>query len=192
MKFSAFLATSLDGFIARSNGEIDWLEQANNRVPAGEDCGFANFFNSVDCLVMGRKSFEKVLTFKDWPYSSKQVFVMSKNGIQIPERLSKTVTTTALQPIHLKEHLSGLGFKNIYVDGGEIISLFLRSGILDEITITRIPVLIHSGIPLFNKSTDATGPFFDDLWLELAENRSWPFGFIQEVWRIKSTPDSLK
>lgn len=191
MKFSAFLATSLDGFIARSNGEIDWLEQANNRVPAGEDCGFANFFNSVDCLVMGRKSFEKVLTFKDWPYSSKQVFVMSKNGIQIPERLSKTVTTTALQPIQLKEHLSGLGFKNIYVDGGEIISLFLRSGILDEITITRIPVLIHSGIPLFNKSTDATGSFFDDLWLELAENRSWPFGFIQEVWRIKSTPDSL-
>jgi dihydrofolate reductase len=191
MKFSAFIASSLDGFIARSNGEIDWLEQANNLVPAGEDCGFANFLNSVDCVVMGRKSFEKVLTFKDWPYYPKQVFVMSKKGIQIPERLSKTVTATALQPPHLEKHLSGLGFKNIYVDGGQIISLFLRFGILDEITITRIPVLIHSGIPLFNKSPDATEPFFDDLWFELAENRSWPFGFIQEVWRIKSKPDSL-
>jgi dihydrofolate reductase len=186
MKLCAFLATSLDGFIARSNGDIDWLEQANTLVPSGEDCGFSNFFNSVDCLVIGRKSFEKVLTFKEWPYGSKQVFVMSKKGIQIPPHLSATVHTTNLSPEDLQSQLSRLGYKKIYVDGGEIVRLFLYSGILDEITITRIPVIIHSGVPLFKSSADTHDPLFKDFWLELLDHHSWPFGFIQEVWRIKS------
>ena len=186
MKFSAFLATSLDGFIARSHGEIDWLERANNLVPSGEDCGFSNFYNSVDCIVLGRKSFEKVLTFKDWPYGSKQVFVMSRTGAQIPSQLSKTVVTTDLPPLELKDSLTKLGFNNIYVDGGEIIRNFLYSGLLDEITITRIPILIHAGIPLFQNFRGTPDLLVDDLWLELVEHRSWPFGFVQEVWRVKS------
>ncbi|MFZ9519337.1 MAG: dihydrofolate reductase family protein [Silvanigrellaceae bacterium] len=186
VQFCAFLATSLDGFIARSNGEIDWLEKANSMVPAGEDCGFGMFFSSVDCLILGRKSFEKVLSFPQWPYGEKKVFVMSRKGITIPPALIKNVSCTSKTPEDLSEHLAVLGIKRAYVDGGQIVRAFLQAGLLDELTITKIPVLIHDGLSLFEKSGSAPGHLVQDVWLELAEVRSWTFGFVQESWKLKS------
>jgi dihydrofolate reductase len=181
----AFLATSLDGFIAREDGNIDWLEEANARVPDGEDCGFGKFFASVDTLVLGRKSFEKVLSFPQWPYGEKPVYVMSKKGIKIPEHLARTVSSTDQSPQRLISSLEALGMKRIYIDGGQIVRAFLSAGLLDELTITRIPVLIHNGISLFGTSPYDTEVMSRDLWMELAECQSWPFGFVQDVWRAK-------
>ena len=190
MKVSAFIATSIDGFIARTNGDIDWLDQANALLPVGEDCGYSHFFKQIDCLIVGRKTFEKVLSFKEWPYGEKIVFVMSKKGITLPERLSTTVSSTDKSPSELKQELAQKGFKRIYIDGGQVISSFLNSGLLDEITITRIPVMIHEGIPLFKSHGDFSSLTKHDLWFELAESRSWPFGFIQEVWKLKQIKDN--
>jgi dihydrofolate reductase len=185
MKVSAFLAVSLDGYIARPNGDIDWLEQANALVPKGEDCGFGDFFTNIDCLVMGRKSFEKVLSFPQWPYAKKPVIVLSRNGIQIPASLEESVSCSSQSPEDLCQSLSQAGMKRIYVDGGQTVRAFLFAGLLDELTVTRIPVLIRQGIPLFEISAELSNDQVKDTWFELIETRSWSFGFTQEVWKIK-------
>ena len=80
LKGSVFIATSLDGYIARENGEIDWLDRANALVPAGEDCGFSRFMETIDTLVMGRKTYEQVFSFGVWPYGSTPVIVLSRKN----------------------------------------------------------------------------------------------------------------
>src|SRR3569623_1788725 len=92
---SVFIATSLDGFIARKDGAIDWLESANTCVPDGEDCGYQEFMNSVDILIMGRNTFETVLAFAEWPYGDKRVVVLSSRYLAIPEALSNTVSASS-------------------------------------------------------------------------------------------------
>ena len=184
MRICAFIATSLDGFIARQNGEIDWLEHANAMVPKGEDCGFSAFYERMDCLVLGRKSFEKVLGFSFWPYGEKKTFVMTQKGIAIPPHLTERVIVTNKSPENLCKHISELGFQNIYIDGGQIIRAFLNAKLLNEITITRIPVLIHEGIPLFEKPPSDLRDQACDTWLKLSESRSWSFGFVQELWKV--------
>ncbi|NBW81324.1 dihydrofolate reductase [bacterium] len=185
VKFCAFLATSLDGFIARLDGQIDWLEKANHLVPTGEDCGYGDFFASVDCLILGRKSFEKVLSFPKWPYGDKKVFVMSRKGITIPESLTNSVSCTSKSPSTLRQELAELGIKKAYVDGGQIVRAFLHAGLLNELTITKIPVLIHEGLPLFEKRGFEHEQKPVDTWFELIEVHSWPFGFVQESWKFK-------
>jgi len=86
---SVYIATSLDGFIAREDGDIDWLNAANEIVPEGEDCGFFAFMDSVDGLVMGRHTYEKVLSFGQWPYGEKPVIVLSRNEVKMPDSLPK-------------------------------------------------------------------------------------------------------
>lgn len=91
IKNSVYIATSLDGFIAREDGAIDWLMEANKTVPPGEDCGYADFMKSVDVLVMGRNTYEQVATFDPWPYQGKRVVVLSSSSIVFPERLGRGV-----------------------------------------------------------------------------------------------------
>ena len=88
IKACVFIAVSLDGFIARPDGSIDWLDQANTLIPEGEDFGFQDFMEKTDALIMGRYTFEKALTFAEWPYADKMVVVMSRKGVKIPEALS--------------------------------------------------------------------------------------------------------
>lgn len=76
-KCSVFIATSLDGFISRDDGSIDWLMQANTLVPPGEDGGYKSFISTVDGLIMGRNSYEKVLSFDEWPYGNLPVVVLN-------------------------------------------------------------------------------------------------------------------
>ena len=95
---SIYIATSLDGFIAREDGDIDWLDAANELVPEGEDCGFFAFLDSVDCLIMGRNTYEKVLSFGQWPYGEKSVTVVSSHKIEIPDSLPETVSWSSESP----------------------------------------------------------------------------------------------
>ena len=121
---SVYIATSLDGFIARNDGGLDWLDAAGAAVPAGEDCGYAAFMKSVDVLVMGRLSFDKVMSLGKWPYEDKPVVVLSRWTVEIPSRLRATVSVSSETPTLLVQRLSGDGAKNLYIDGGLVIQSF--------------------------------------------------------------------
>ena len=146
MRTIAYLGTSLDGFIARKDGEIDWLTQFANdeAIHAYED-----FMNRIDAIVIGRGTFEKVLTFSSWPYE-KKVFVLSNTIKQLSDTLKDKAILISMKPEELLRYLSGLGFSTIYVDGGKVIQDFLKKDLIDEMIIAKAPILIGSGIPLFN------------------------------------------
>lgn len=174
---SVFIATSLDGFIARSNGSIDWLNEANKSVPPGEDCGYSKFMSDVDALVMGRNTFEQVLSFDSWPYGSTPVVVLSRRGISLPSSLPPSVSVSNETPEVLVARLTELGAKKIYVDGGLTIQSFLAAGLIDDMTITVIPVLLGSGKPLF-------GPLAADVHLAHKNTTTFEFGFIQNQYQV--------
>ena len=177
IRCSVFIATSLDGFISRADGSIDWLERANATIPAGEDCGYSACFSSIDALVMGRGTFELVRTFPEWPYGQTPVYLISRTLAHLPEGSPSTVTLTAESPTELVERLASEGFRHLYVDGGRTIQSFLGAGLIDELTITVIPVLLGAGRPLF-------GPVWADVQLELISTRAYEFGFVQSVYRV--------
>lgn len=177
LRTSVFIATSLDGYIARPDGAIDWLEQANACVPAGEDCGYAAFMATVDLLVMGRATFEKVLAFPAWPFADRPVWVASRSGLALPGHLPPTVRVTVETPRQIVDSAQALGFRHLYVDGGQLIQAFLRDGLINELTITTIPVLLGAGRPLF-------GALPADVPLQLVSSRAYPFGFVQSTYRV--------
>jgi dihydrofolate reductase len=176
-KVSVYIATSVDGFIARTDGAVDWLKEANAAVPKGEDCGFAKFMNTVDTLVMGRKTYEQVLSFGQWPYGKTPVVVLSHNIISFPSNLPDTVTHSVESPRDLLERLSNAGVEHVYVDGGTTIRRFLSDGLVDEITVTVIPIILGDGIPLF-------GPIKNDINLAHLRTTAYDFGFVQTTYTI--------
>ena len=176
-KASVFIATSLDGFIARPDGSIDWLNDANAVVPSGKDCGYKEFMNSVDVLVMGRNTFEQVLTFDAWPYEDKRVVVLSSKPLTVPVELTNTVSGCCESPDVLVERLTTEGAQRLYVDGGITIQRFLAAGLIDEIIITLIPVILGQGKPLF-------GPIENDIPLIHVATKTFEFGFVQIKYRV--------
>lgn len=173
---SVFVATSLDGYIARPDGSIDWLDEANTVVPESEDCGYGEFIRSVDVLVMGRNTFEAALAFDDWPYEGTRVVVLSSRPLTIPASLP-TVSASSEAPEALVNRLSAEGAHRLYVDGGITIQRFLAAGLIDDITITLIPVLIGDGRPLF-------GALAKDVKLAHVATRTFDFGFVQVKYRV--------
>lgn len=143
-KASVFIATSLDGYIARPDGELDWLPPAS----ASNDMGYSDFIATVDILVMGRHTFEKVVTFGEWPYEL-PVRVLSRSGVSIPEHLGEQVTPMCGEPRQLLQTLAKQGFKHAYVDGGETIQAFIADDLVQRLIVTHVPVLIGRGLPLF-------------------------------------------
>jgi dihydrofolate reductase len=178
IKVSVYIATSLDGFIARKDGALDWLDKANATVPPGQDLGFSAFIDSVDTLVMGRKTYEQVLSFGEWPYGKTPVVVLSRNLISFPPNLPDTVTHSSEPPPDLLERLAAEGAEHVYVDGGTTIQRFVARGLVDEITVTVIPVLIGDGIPLF-------GPIEQDISLAHVRTTAYDFGFVQTTYSVK-------
>ncbi len=173
-----FIATSQDGFIARENGEIDWLPGAGDQAE-GEDYGFREFFSSVDALVMGRRTFELVLTFGRWPYGEKPVIVLSHHRVEIPEILPGGVEVLSLPPHEVLERLERRGVQHVYVDGGKTIQEFLNEGLIDDLTITRVPVLLGSGLSLF-------GPLAGDIRLRHEWTRAYPNGLVQSRYTVET------
>lgn len=175
---SSFIATSLDGYIARSDGGLDWLDQANQTITPGEDCGFSAYMQSVDAIAMGRATFEKVCTFPEWFYGDKPVYVLSTTLQTLPRGTPATVQIHAGPPPTLLAHAITQGQPRLYVDGGRTVQSFIAAGLLDEITITTIPVLLGAGLPLF-------GPLAQDVVLTHLETRTFPFGFVQTRYAVQ-------
>jgi len=182
MQFAAYIATSLEGFIARPDGSIDWLEQAGLSTPEGEDYGYADFMASIDCVIMGRCTFEMVRTFAEYPYSGKRVIVLSRTMTELPRGFEDKVELHGTSLTALLAKLEHGGHKRAYVDGGKTIQTFIQAGLLDEIIITRVPVLIGTGLPLF-------GEVEGDVLLEHLSTRSYANGFVQSRYWLKR-PDS--
>lgn len=176
-KCSVFIATSLDGFISRTDGSIDWLNKANAVVPEGEDCGYAQFLSTVDALVMGRNTFEQVLSFGEWPYGSTPVVVLSRQLKSLPGNVPATVSVSADDPAKLVQSLSAKGQSHLYIDGGLTIQSFLAAGLIDEIIITTIPILLGGGKSLF-------GPLPGDVQLNHLSSKAFDFGFVQSKYRV--------
>ncbi len=175
---AVFIATSLDGFIARTNGSIDWLEEANSAVTPGEDFGYHAFMASVDVLIMGRNTFETALGFGEWPYGDKPVVVLSSRLKSLPPEVQSSVSLENEEPAVLVARLAAEGRTKAYVDGGLTIQRFLAADLVDEITITRIPVLIGEGRALF-------GPLPRDRRLRHVATRAWDCGFVQSTYRVE-------
>ena len=143
-----YIATSLDGFIATSDGGLDWLEEIPN--PEQNDYGYAEFMKAIDAIVMGKNTFKKVLAFGQWVYN-KPVFVLSNSLTELPEHLLGKAKLISGDIKKLITQLNQKGYKNLYIDGGRVIQNFLREDLIDEIIITRVPILLGKGIPLFGE-----------------------------------------
>lgn len=147
MKNKVFIATSLDGFIADQDGGIDWLHSTPN--PTGDDMGYASFMETVDALLMGRNTFETVCSFDiDWPYS-KPVFVLSSSLNKIPPKFENKAFLVSGKLYDVLDSIRSQGYGNLYIDGGKTIQNFLKEGLIDEMIITKIPILLGKGMPLF-------------------------------------------
>lgn len=147
-----FIATSLDGRIADKNNKIDWLNEVPN--PKNIDMGYKSFIDKVDAIVMGRKTFEVVLSFGiEWPYT-KPVFVLSNTKKDVPKALEGKVKYISGTPNEIVKYINGKGYSNLYLDGGYTIQNFLKEDLVDEITITTMPILLGGGPTLFGELSD--------------------------------------
>ena len=171
MKVSVFIGTSLDGFIARLDGALDWLPVEP------EPHGYDEFIATVDAIVIGRKTFETVLSFGGWAYGKKPVVVLSSTMSELKVPTGAVCDLMAGTPHEIIARLTGRGMKHLYIDGGITIQRFLEAGLIQRMTITRIPILLGSGIPLF-------GPLSHDIKFEHVATRSFPSGIVQSEYLI--------
>jgi len=169
---SVFIGVSVDGFIARSNGQLDFLPPGG-----GEPHGYAEFFTSIDALVIGRKTFETVLAFPQWPYGDKTVVVLSNRPLDFSAVRGGVVEQMAGDPVEIVTRLAARGFHHLYIDGGVTIQKFLRAGLIQRLIITRVPVLIGQGIPLF-------GPLHRDVKLHHMATQHYPSGLVKSEYRL--------
>lgn len=170
-----FIATSLDGYIARKNGDIEWLLQQD--FP-DENHGYENFINNIDAIIMGRGTFETVCGFMPWPYKQPIVVLSSTLTQQpVPEHLVGKVRFSSQTPEQVMQILESEGCKRVYIDGGQVIQSFLKQGLIHDLIITKIPVLLGEGRPLF-------GPLPQDILLKHLNTQSFPSGLIQSHYEI--------
>jgi dihydrofolate reductase len=172
MTASVFVGTSVDGFIARRDHGLDWLPEGG-----GEPHGYDEFIASVDAIVIGRNTFDKILTFDSWPYGEKRVVVLSSRPLDLPVALEKVVEHMAGSPAEIVARLAATGASHLYIDGGITVQRFLRAGMIQRLVITRVPVLIGEGIPLF-------GSLSSDIVLHHVATRHFPSGLVQSEYRI--------
>jgi dihydrofolate reductase len=174
VKISVYIAASLDGFIARENGDLDWLPPGKE---GDEDFGYAEFMSTIDYIVMGRNTFEKIITFGGW-YYDKKVIVLTSRDLIIPPELVDKVETLRLSPRELVHEMEERGAKSIYLDGGVTIQRFLQESLVDEMIITTIPILLGEGLTLFGKLDK-------DIKLELLKSGSFKNGFVQNKYKVR-------
>jgi dihydrofolate reductase len=172
MSVSVFIGTSVDGYIARPNGDLDFLPPGG-----GEPHGYDEFMATVDALVIGRKTFETVVAFAAWPYGQKRVAVLSSRPVDFSTVRGGIVEQMAGPPGEIVSKLAASGAHHLYVDGGITIQQFLRAGLIERIIITRVPVLIGQGISLF-------GTLPRDIRLLHVVTKHYPSGLVQTEYRL--------
>lgn len=143
-KISVYIAMSIDGYIARKDGNLDWLHYGHT---GDEDYGFKNFFDSVDALILGRNTYQVVSSFEEWPYKGKRVIVLSRHIKEVREEAE--LFSGELPDLLSRLHADNI--KHVWVDGGVTVSKFLEAGLVDEMTISIIAMVLGSGIPLFSE-----------------------------------------
>jgi len=166
-----FVGTSVDGFIARLNGDLDFLPPGG-----GEPHGYDEFMASVDALVIGRNTFETVLAFEEWPYGPKPVFVLSTRPLPHAPK-GAVVDHMSGEPAEILKQLEARGIRHVYVDGGITVQRFLQAGLIQRLIITRVPVLIGGGIPLF-------GALPRDVVLRHVATRHYASGLVQSEYDV--------
>ena len=171
MKASVFIGTSLDGFIARANGEFDFLP-----ADGGEPHGYEEFMATVDTIVIGRKTFETVLGMSPWPYGKKRVVVLSSRPLDF-SAAKGAVEQMSGSPAEIVSKLAASGAQHLYVDGGITIQGFLRAGLIQRLVITRVPVLVGDGIPLF-------GTLPHDVRLRHIGTKQYPSGLVSSEYEV--------
>jgi dihydrofolate reductase len=172
MKMSVFVGTSLDGFIARRNGSFDFLPEGG-----GEPHGYDEFMASVDTLLIGRNTFEVVLGFGEWPYGKKRVVVLSNRPVDLSQVRGGVVEQMSGAPTEIATKLAATGAQHVYVDGGITVQRFLAAGLIQSFVITRVPVLIGDGIPLF-------GSLPHDVKLRHVETRQYKSGLVRSEYQV--------
>ncbi|OLT54683.1 dihydrofolate reductase family protein [Cellulosimicrobium sp. CUA-896] len=176
--FHAFLGCSIDGFIAGPDDDIGWLVAFDDVL--GET-GYDDFFGSVDAVVMGRRSYEVISASGPGFYGTTPVHVLSQTLPSGPRpRLGESAVTVHPDVPALQTALAEAGVARAYVDGGRTVQGFLSAGLLSDIVITRVPVLVGDGIPLF-------GPVPAPIPAELVESRVLGAGAVQSVYRFTTT-----
>lgn len=172
-----FIATSLDGFIAREDGDIDWLLE---RDDSSEDHGYERFIAKVDAIVMGRGSFEAVRDLVNWPYALPVLVLSTRLGAHsVPRCLAGKVRISDASPVAAMAMLEAEGCRRVYVDGGLVVQSFLRYGLISDMVITRVPILLGRGRSLF-------GPVASDVPLVHEATRAFPSGLVQSRYRLAS------
>jgi dihydrofolate reductase len=171
MKISVFVGTSVDGFIARPNGELDFLPPGG-----GEPHGYNEFIATVDAIVIGHKTFETVLAMEDWPYEKKRVVVLSSRAVDL-SKARGAVEQMGGSPAEIVAQLAASGAHHLYIDGGITVQGFLRAGLVQRLVITRVPVLIGEGIALF-------GSLPHDVRLRHVATRSYASGLVQSEYQV--------
>ena len=174
MKFSVYMANSLDGFIAREDGNVDWLNNYNEEDKT--DYGFDDFISTVDIIVMGRKTFELVAAFDGWFYQDAQIVVLSNSLSEVPEHLEDKVTIYNGEIEDLVEKFDE-DF-HIYVDGGSVVTQFLEKDLITDITLTTVPILLGKGIKLFSQISH-------EIELDLMSSESYTSGLIMSRYVVK-------
>jgi dihydrofolate reductase len=172
MLTSVFVGTSLDGFIARPNGKFDFLPEGG-----GEPHGYTEFFASIDALVIGRNTYETVEAFPEWPYGDKRVIVLSTKPLDFSKLRRANIEQMSGPPQEIVAQLEVRGIHHIYVDGGITVQQFLRAGLLQRLIITRVPVLIGQGIPLF-------GSLPHDVHLKHIATQHYPSGLVKSEYEV--------
>lgn len=177
IKCSVYVGTSVDGFIAKPGGDIEWLERPEYSVSGMKGLRYEDFIATIDVLVMGRNSFEKAVSFSDWPYENTPVVVLSSRKLTVPDRLQGKVRVASGSPEQIVSMLAAEGKRHLYIDGGITIQRFLKARLINEITITLVPILLGEGIPLF-------GPIGGEQPLRLIDAVASDNGFVQVRYEV--------
>jgi len=172
MRASVFVGKSLDGFIERRNGDFDFLTEGG-----GEPHGYDEFMSSVDVLVIGRNTFEKVRTFAKWPYAEKRVVVLSSRAIDVSNVGGVDIERMSGAPAEITARLAASGASHAYIDGGITVQSFIRARLIQLLIVTRVPVLIGQGIPLF-------GSLPHDVRLRHVLTKTYPSGLVTSEYEV--------
>lgn len=181
MKTSVFVGVSVDGFLARPGGELDFLDSGGD-----EPHGYDEFIATVDTIVIGRKTFETVLGFDSWPYGEKPIVILSGQPVDLSEAIRRggRVEQMGGPPADVAARLAGRGARHVYLDGGITIQGFLRANLVDRLVISRVPVLIGSGIPLF-------GSLVQDVPLRHIATKAFQGGLVQTEYEVVGGPEAV-
>jgi len=178
MQGSVYIATTLDGKIADPSGSVSFLDDYQQQSTDDGDMGFGDFLASVDVIIMGRKSFEKVVSFGAdmWAYGTTPVVVWSRSGLQVPDHLKETVSWSNLSPREIFKEMEAKGRSHAYIDGGFTVQSFLQAGLVDTLILTRVPLILGPGIPLFSDENRCK--------LEHVNTQAFSNGLVQSTYRV--------